>query len=118
MSTPTRSPPPPRDWFWLFLRPTIRWARRLDQQLRDIERKLDVIINMEGRQMAAIDDLEVHVAAQTTVIGSVNTLLGDLKRMLDEAIASGNMARVQAVADQIAAHNQQLADAVVANTPA
>ena len=85
--------------------------------LERIEAKLDTIITKENQQMAAIDDLEREVSEQTTVISSAVTLLQELKRMLDEAIASGSMERVAAVAAQLDSHSQALAEAVAANTP-
>lgn len=66
--------------------------------------------------------LETKVAAQDTVVGSVKTLLAELKQMLQEAIANGGndpalVARVQAVVDHIDANDTSLANAVVENTP-
>lgn len=64
-----------------------------------------------------LDALEAQVAAEATVIDSAITLLGQLHTMLQDAINSGNPARIQAVVDEIAAKQRDLADAIVANTP-
>ena len=64
-----------------------------------------------------LDDLKAQVTAQTTVISSTVTLLTQLKTLLDAAIASGNMAKIQEISDAIGVNNQALADAIVANTP-
>ena len=65
-----------------------------------------------------LDELQAAVAAEDTVIDSAVTLLGNLSQMLKDAIASGDPAKVAAIASQIDAAKQKLADAVVANTPA
>lgn len=48
---------------------------------------------------------------------SAITLLQGLKAQLDAAIASGDPAAVQAVADNLGAETDKLAAAVAANTP-
>lgn len=68
--------------------------------------------------MAALDDLKTRVEANTTASGSAVVLLQGLKAALDAAIASGNPAEIQALADKLGVDTQALADAVVANTPA
>lgn len=66
--------------------------------------------------MALLDDLEQKVSSQKSVIGSVKTLLTDLSAKI---VAAGNdPARLQALVAEINAHNEELAAAVVANTPA
>ncbi len=67
--------------------------------------------------MAQIDDLEASVAKETDVEASAVLLLQQLSQMLKDAIASGNPARIAAVAATIDANTQRLADAVAANTP-
>jgi low affinity Fe/Cu permease len=92
---------------------------------------------MEVRIMAAIDELKTNVAdlitkvaAQGTVIDSAVVLIqgqtkaiADLQVKLDEAIANGNPAEIQAASDAIKAQNdaitaetQKLAAAVPQNT--
>jgi uncharacterized coiled-coil protein SlyX len=63
-----------------------------------------------------LDELKVKVDNQTTVIGSVKTLLTNLSQRLKDAAT--DPAKVQAIADEISANSQDLADAVVSNTPA
>lgn len=67
---------------------------------------------------ATLDQVVSDVAAQTTVINSAITLLQQIKAALDAAIATGDLAKVQAVATQIEANTAALAAAVAANTPA
>lgn len=68
--------------------------------------------------MSAIDDLADLVATDTTVDQSAITLLEQLTQMLEEAIASGDPARLTALADTLRANQVALAAAVAANTPA
>lgn len=95
------------------------------QFLVRIEQKVDRIyllsriLQTTGEIMAnELDQLEQRVTAQGTVIDSAVTLLAGLKQALDDAITSGDMARVQAVSDQIEVKTQALAAAVQTNTPA
>lgn len=67
--------------------------------------------------MASIDDISVHVAAQTTVIESVEALLTQLSQMLKDALASNDPAKIQAAIDAIDANSARLSADVVANTP-
>lgn len=77
------------------------------------------LLTEKVNQMAAtLDDVKAAVTAQGTVIQSAITLLTDLKTKLDQAIASGDMNKVQEIATALESQRQQLADAVVANTPA
>lgn len=92
------------------------------RRLGPIEQALQIsIINDALNQeatMTALDNLETDVANQTDVIDSAVRLLETLHQELADAIASGDPARVQAVADQLEANTQNLAQAVAANTPA
>lgn len=77
-----------------------------------------LISQLKEEIMAAIDNLETEVAENTDVTQSAIVLLGNLKTALDEAIASGNMTKVQELADKLDATSTALAQAVAANTPA
>jgi hypothetical protein len=68
---------------------------------------------------AQLDALAAAVAANTTVTDSAITLLKGLYDKLIELLANGiDPVAVQALADDLAAKTQALADAIVANTPA
>ena len=56
------------------------------------------------------------MTGQTTVVQSIVTLVTGLKTQLDAAIASGNMAKVQQVADGLEANTSALANAVKTGT--
>ena len=64
-----------------------------------------------------LDLLKTRVAENTTVIGSAITLLQGLKAKLDEAIASGDPAALQALSAELGVQDQALAAAIQANTP-
>lgn len=69
--------------------------------------------------MAALDNLKREVQEQGTVIASAMSLIALLKRKIDEALAGGNAEEsLQALADELDARQQELAQAVAANTPA
>jgi hypothetical protein len=89
------------------------------QQLTRIEAKLDLLIATETKTMATLADIAAAVTAQTTVVGSVVTLLQQLSAELKAAIAnSADPAALQALVDSINANATTLANAVTANTPA
>lgn len=90
----------------------------LTTEVRFLRREIQYL-RLELRTMAAtLDQVVSDVAAQTTVINSAITLLQQIKAALDAAIATGDLAKVQAVATQIEANTAALAAAVAANTPA
>lgn len=68
--------------------------------------------------MALLDDLTAKVAALKTVDDSVVATLDGLKAKLDEAIASGDPAKLQELSDAIGAETTRLANAVTNDTPA
>ena len=68
--------------------------------------------------MSALTDLQTEVAENKTVMGSAVALLEGLKAKLDEAIASGDPAALQALSAELDANTNALANAVSANTPA
>jgi hypothetical protein len=101
--------------------------RDINQQLADIRRALNI---QETKIMSALQDLETNieakVAAETTVVGGVQTLLTSLKTSLDSALAAlaaggvsaADLARLQAISDKLGTNTDALSAAVVANTPA
>ena len=94
-----------------------QWFTVLNKQLASISVKLDLLIAKETRDMATLDDIHADVAAQTTVVSSVTTLLQQLGQQLKDAIAANDPAALQELADQIVANSNALANAVAANTP-
>ena len=96
-----------------------RWLIRITEDLLLIKTQLQLIEKKEVKIMAVLDPIKDKVAAMTTVIGSVKTLLESLSQMLKDAIAAGaDPAEIAAIAAELDAKIVELADAVVANTPA
>ena len=65
-----------------------------------------------------LDDLTAAVAANVTVTESAITLLQGLAGALAEAAASGDMAAISQLAEDLTTETNKLAGAVTANTPA
>lgn len=77
------------------------------------------VVTKQGKHMAQdLTNLATKVSANSDVIDSAVTLLNGIKAKLDEAIAANDPAALQALSDALAADTQELADAVVKNTPA
>jgi hypothetical protein len=74
------------------------------------------ILQMLGKIMAALDDLQAAVAAEDTVIDSAVTLIQGIPALI--AAAGTDPAKLQALTADITAKSQALAAAVAANTPA
>lgn len=78
---------------------------------------LALILRKEDKIMALLDDVIQKVTKLTEVDDSVVALLNELKAKLDDAIASNDPAKLQAVSDALGAQTDRLAAAVAANTP-
>lgn len=77
-------------------------------------------LTQEIRRMSAqLDALRAAVAANTTVTGSAIELLNGLHDQLVALLAQETIdpAQVQALADDLSAQTQALADAITENTP-
>jgi flagellar basal body P-ring protein FlgI len=84
--------------------------------LTQIVTLLQTISKQEQHIMAVLDDLEAEVATNTTVEGSVATLIANLVAELQAAAT--DPARLTAILDTLKANDARLAALVVANTPA
>ena len=94
--------------------------RRFESKLDAILAALGVVLQKEEKLMALIDDLLVDVQDESTVVGSVETLLTNLSQMLAAALAAGTAtpAQLQAIKAVVDTNKARLSAAVVANTPA
>lgn len=66
---------------------------------------------------ATMNDLLAAVTAQKTSDDSIITLLVQIKGLLDAAIATGDMTKVQTAVDALVAEQAKIAAAVAANQP-
>lgn len=62
-----------------------------------------------------LDDLTTKVANNNTLVGSAITLIQGLKTALDNA--GTDPAKLKALSDALGTKDQELADAITANTP-
>jgi hypothetical protein len=85
--------------------------QRIFAAITRVEQKVN-LMSME------LDTLISRVAEIETVGDSAIALLNDLKLKLDEALASGNTAELQALSDRLGAQTAELAAAITANTVA
>jgi len=79
-----------------------------------------LITNLTKRIDAMSEQLEtliVRVSEIETVADSAIELLVSLKAQLDEAIASGDPMALTELSERLGAQSQELADAILANTP-
>lgn len=83
-------------------------------QINKIHLDTQSILHKELHLSAQLDALTAQVAANGTVIGSAITLLQGLKAALDAA--GTDPVALKALSDSLASTDQQLADAVAANT--
>lgn len=88
----------------------------IETRLSAIERKLDLVLGMEATTVADLSVLANEVQNNTD---ASNGIVVVVNRLADELEAAAtDPAQVQALADQLRSNTQQLADAIVANTPA
>lgn len=86
-----------------------------NHQLDRIEAGISTLINQGATMSAELDALQAEVERNTTVDGSVQTLLTGLSAQI--AALKNDPVKLQALADQLKASNDATAAAVVANTP-
>ena len=65
-----------------------------------------------------LDSLVAEVTETKSIMASAKTLIEGLKTRLDEAIASGDPAMLQALSNDLNSGSEDLAAAIAANTPA
>lgn len=97
----------------------MRWPwNRLAEQIRFLTCAVYELKGTVQYMADLLSTLEFNVTALRTVEDSAIALLQGLKAQLDEALASGDIRRIQAVSDALGTDTADLAAAVVANTPA
>jgi predicted HAD superfamily Cof-like phosphohydrolase len=89
--------------------------RSIDRRLSQIVELLQAILEGEYEMSQATDNLATAVRRETDVVSSVTTLISGLAAQIKQ---TSDDPQVQALADQINANSDTLANAVTANTPA
>ncbi len=79
--------------------------------------KLDRVLAQGVKIMSALTNLQTQMTALETEVTKVVTTLDTLKTDLDAAIAAGNLADIQTVADRIGAVSTALDAAVTKDAP-
>jgi len=97
---------------------TTRSLTALHEKIDLLLRRMDAQSNREEKVLMTLAELKATVEAERTVIDSAIVLLNGLAQQLKDAIANGDPAAIQAIADELDAQSRALAEAVVANTPA
>ena len=89
--------------------------RQLLFELQRLNGNLAKLLKQEVQMTQATDNLAAAVQRETDVVSSVTTLISGLAAQIK---ATSTEPQVQALADQINANSDTLANAVAANTPA
>ena len=77
------------------------------------------LLNLKNQKKMAneLDSLVAEVTETKSIMASAVTLIRGLKARLDEAIASGDPALLQALSNDLNSGSEDLAAAITANTP-
>jgi hypothetical protein len=97
----------------------LQWAI-LTNKLNAISSQLEILVAKQEIEMADFTKLQADVAAQSTVVTSVQTLLTNLSAAI-AALKGGNpadQATIDALAASVLSNSAALSAAVTANTPA
>jgi hypothetical protein len=103
-------------WPWQQFEVVQRLLAQIQASLNHINAKLDLLVAREAKAMATLDDIKAAVTNETTVIGSVSTLITQLVAAA-KAAAPSDATELQSILDEITANTNALSDAVAANTP-
>lgn len=87
------------------------------QALERVEQNQFFIIKLLKQMANEIDNLQAAVTENTNVENSAVVLLNNLSILIKNAAGSGDLAKVQQLADQIHSSSSALAAAITANTP-
>lgn len=87
------------------------------QALQRVEQNQFFILKKLQKMATEVDNLAAAVANETTVENSAILLMVQLATLLKNAANTGDLAKVQQLADNINTNAKALADAIAANTP-
>ncbi len=87
-------------------------------QWNRIEAKLDALLKGQSEMSATLDQVLADVTAETTAIGSVQTLITGLQQQIANlGLSAADQAKVDAIFAAAEANKQALAAALAANVP-
>lgn len=93
------------------------WKLKVWNKLLAVEALLNQVLEREKHMSKVVDDLAAEVAGLKSVIVSAETLLTKLFALVQGAIDTGDITKVQVVIDDLKAQKAELAASVEANTP-
>ncbi len=93
------------------------WETEVLASLKRSEKLLGRILEEERNMSKVVDDLVVQVQGLRGVVDSADALLAKLFALIQGAIDTGDVAKVQAALDDLKVQQSDLAAAVAANTP-
>ena len=103
-------------WPWDVLTSIDKKVASVDKKMDDLLSRLKILTKQGVQIVKELDDLEVQVKANTDAEQSAIVLLNQLHDLI---VAAGtDPAKLKALADSLARSANDLAAAVVANTPA
>lgn len=91
------------------------WQDRIEQKLDHIILQLDVINERTSRMAGNLDRVESEVTEISGTVDSAIALLNQLAQLIRDS--AGDAEKANALADQLDAKGNDLAAAIVANTP-
>lgn len=89
----------------------------MQSQLAGVQTSINIIVTQERNTMAALDDLQAQVQANTNLEQSAVTLIQGLAKQITDAVANNDSSALQALASQLNSSAAALGAAITANTP-
>lgn len=87
------------------------------RRLRTIEQSLSTIIQQGANMAGELERLQTEVTEMSSAVDSAIALIGGLAQQIRDLVAAGDPAALTALADSLDSKANELAAAVVANTP-
>jgi uncharacterized protein YoxC len=88
----------------------------IEEHVVNIEAGLKLILRKVNTMASDLDRIETEVSEMSDAVASAVRLLGELSGMIRDNLNSP--ARLKKIADDLDAKQQELAEAILANTPA
>lgn len=88
----------------------------MQSQLAHLQTSINIIVTQERNTMAALDDLQAQVQANTNLEQSAVTLIQGLAKQITDAVSNNDSSALQALASQLNSSAAALGSAITANT--